>query len=526
MTSALRIEDILTALSGMDESTRRAALQQAEVITQGKAFVPNCGPQTAAYFSEADVLLFGGSPGGGKTALEVGLALNEHHRVVIARKNFVDLAGVLHTLDNILGKENSATGGNRPVYRKPGGGVIEFIGLGDKIDSKQGNPHDLICIDECAQIPEQMVRMMIGWLRTDRPGQRCRAVLGSNPPLDSTGDWLIPYFAPWLDPQHPNPAQEGELRYFLPKEDGGDRECSPDERIEIHGIQVAPQSRTYISSSFTDNPYYDPEQYAKSLAGLPDSARDRLISGSFLLDRTDDVWQAIPTQWVKEAQARWTEQPPAGVPMCAMGVDIAQGGADQTVIAPRHDGWFAPLIALTGDKTPDGKSAAGQIVAKRRDGADVIVDIGGGWGGDCYAALRENGISAKSYMGVKPSHGRTADKKLTFTNVRTQSYWRLREALDPSQPGGSPICLPRDSVLLADLCAPKYEVTARGIKLESKEEVVKRLGRSPDRGDAVVMAWSDGIKSANIPGGFNSFSKNQLPKVVMGRQAAHAARRR
>ena len=48
------------------------------------------------------------------------------------------------------------------------------------------------------------------------------------------------------------------------------------------------------------------------------------------------------------------------------------------------------------------------------------------------------------------------------------------------------------NALFADLVSPTFEVTSRGIKLEEKDEIVKRLGRSPDRGDAVVMAWSEG----------------------------------
>jgi hypothetical protein len=47
---------------------------------------------------------------------------------------------------------------------------------------------------------------------------------------------------------------------------------------------------------------------------------------------------------------------------------------------------------------------------------------------------------------------------------------------------------------LADLCAPRYRLTASGILLEAKEEVVRRLGRSPDAGDAVVLCnWWRGV---------------------------------
>jgi hypothetical protein len=52
--------------------------------------------------------------------------------------------------------------------------------------------------------------------------------------------------------------------------------------------------------------------------------------------------------------------------------------------------------------------------------------------------------------------------------------------------------MPDDPQLLADLTAPTFEVTARGIQVESKDEVKARLGRSPDRADALIMAWSEG----------------------------------
>ena len=62
----------------------------------------------------------------------------------------------------------------------------------------------------------------------------------------------------------------------------------------------------------------------------------------------------------------------------------------------------------------------------------------------------------------------------------------MRELLDPSK--GHNMMLPPDPQLRADLCAPRYEVTVRGIRVEPKEEVKKRLQRSPDRGEAVIYA--------------------------------------
>jgi hypothetical protein len=58
------------------------------------------------------------------------------------------------------------------------------------------------------------VRFLLGWLRTVVKGQRCRAVLTFNPPTSAEGRWIVAFFAPWLDPKHPNPAKPGELRWF------------------------------------------------------------------------------------------------------------------------------------------------------------------------------------------------------------------------------------------------------------------------------------------------------------------------
>jgi hypothetical protein len=82
------------------------------------------------------------------------------------------------------------------------------------------------------------------------------------------------------------------------------------------------------------------------------------------------------------------------------------------------------------------------------------------------------------------------------SNKRAEAWWKFREELDPDQPDGSAIALPPDPELRADLCALTWSLKARGILLESKDELRKRLGRSPGKGDAVVMAWSEGNRAA------------------------------
>ncbi len=84
------------------------------------------------------------------------------------------------------------------------------------------------------------------------------------------------------------------------------------------------------------------------------------------------------------------------------------------------------------------------------------------------------------------SEGHDKTGRLKFVNVRAAAYWGMREALDPDS--GDGLMLPPDSELLADLCAPHWSMRTSGIQIESKDEISKRIGRSPDAGDAVVLA--------------------------------------
>jgi hypothetical protein len=128
-----------------------------------------------------------------------------------------------------------------------------------------------------------------------------------------------------------------------------------------------------------------------------------------------------------------------------------------------------------------------------RQAAGVMVDLGGGYGGSIYERLVENEIDVKGFKGSEALDRRTHDKLLGFKNKRTEAYWRFREALDPDQPNGSPIMLPDDRFLVADFTAPTFRLSGeRSSSSREKEDVVARLGRSTDRGDAVVMAWAYG----------------------------------
>jgi hypothetical protein len=123
-------------------------------------------------------------------------------------------------------------------------------------------------------------------------------------------------------------------------------------------------------------------------------------------------------------------------------------------------------------------------------------DVGGGYGGAVVLRLKDNEIKPMPFNGANESLAKTKDGQLAFANRRAEAWWKFREALYPDQPDGSAIALPPDPELRAGLCTPTSKLTARGILIESKEEIRKRLGRSTGKGDAVAMAWSEGNKAA------------------------------
>ena len=532
------LDDLLGRVTALPAEQRAAIEADALAVTKGMRFVPNPGPQTDAWFSKADVLLYGGQGGGGKSALLIGAALESHFISLIMRRRYGDLSAMTEEAVRFNGTRRGFNGSPPPKLRTPDGRLIEF-GAAAVIGSEeawQGKPRDLLGVDEAAQFAESQIRFLMGWVRSTKEGQRCRSILASNPPLSAIGIWMVGMFRPWLDLTHPRPARHGELRWYVTDPDGKDLEVDGPTPVTLDGKKLIPKSRTFIPAELSDNPYLINTGYQAELDALPEPIRSAVRDGNFMAARQDDEWQVIPSAWIFEAQARWTPIAPHGVPMTAIGVDVAQGGLDDTTLAPRHDGWFAPLVAVPGKRTPFGRDVAGLIIANRRDDATVIIDLGGGYGGAAYEHLKSNDSSfpVVGYKGAEKSTRRTRDNKLRFTNKRSEAIWRFREALDPSQMGGSPIFLPDDPMLVADLTAPTFEVGPNGIQVESKEEVCKRLHRSTDRGDAVIMSWFGGMRQvmnqvANMrisaeQGNPMRAGRMARPQVIMGHMAARRAR--
>jgi hypothetical protein len=67
-------------------------------------------------------------------------------------------------------------------------------------------------------------------------------------------------------------------------------------------------------------------------------------------------------------------------------------------------------------------------------------------------------------------------------------YWNLREAIRLKE-----LSLPDDKQLINELCSRKFKYTRKGkIILESKDDMKKRGNKSPDKADALAIAYSAG----------------------------------
>ncbi|MDP9895357.1 hypothetical protein J2W32_004455 [Variovorax boronicumulans] len=470
------------------------------LLTDGlPIWMPQIGPQMEALASKADIIFYGGQAGGGKTELLIGAALTEQEHSILFRREAVQLVGIEERVTKILGTRkgyNSQDG----VWRLPGNRVLELGSVKDPDDwmKYQGRPHDAKLFDEITHFLELQFRTLIGWMRTDNPKVRQRVIAAGNPPTSSEGEWVIRFWAPWLDPMHPNPAKPGELRWFVTDKDGKDQEVPGPEPVKVGDDLMTPKSRTFIRSSVDDNLYLSLTGYKATLQALPEPLRSQMLRGDFMAGRSDPVWQAIPTEWVKAAQARWKPREKKGR-MTAIGFDVARGGIDKSTAARRHDTWFDHLVQAPGIITKDGPAAAGFIAPLLRDRAPVCVDAIG-VGGAALDSLRGLGVVCVAVVGSAASGQTDKAGTLRFRNKRAEMYWKLREALDPT--AEDPISLPPDPELLVDLCAVRYKVVQLGkfaaLLMRDKDEIRQEIGRSPDKGDSVAQTFVSGIPDTSI----------------------------
>lgn len=505
MIDEIAIADIEELLPHLTEDERKELLDTLQSDADVHVWRPLPGPQSMAYHSEADVLGYGGAAGGGKTDLMLGKAINKHKISYILRREATQMRGIYNRMTEIMGGKDGFNGADK-VWRLPPDRMIQFGStphLGDEMNY-QGQARDFLGLDETANFLRAQVVFLQGWVRTTDPNQLTQTLHTFNPPTNAEGRWVVDYYAPWLDDKHPIPAMPGELRWFAVIE-GEDVEVVDGSPFKHGSELILPHSRTFIPSRIADNPFLVRTNYMSTLQALPEPLRTQMLYGDFRAGMTDDPWQVIPTKWIDDAMARWKKREPKPE-FCSQGVDVARGGDDSTTIANlAADWWFDELKEYPGKETPDGPTTAALCITNNSSLAPIHIDVIG-VGASPYDFLHNAGLQVIGVNVSEGSVGSDRSGRLTFTNLRSELWWKFREILDPAN--NLYPALPPDRNLRTELAAPKWKLNGSTIYVESREEIVKRIGRSPDRATACILAAV------------------RTPKMQPGRTRAHAEARR
>lgn len=177
--------------------------------------------------------------------------------------------------------------------------------------------------------------------------------------------------------------------------------------------------------------------------------------------------------------------PPAPHEVC-FGVDPARFGDDDACFVPSIGKWMGEIVALSG---LDGPELARHVEAAARpfvaQGRRVRVNVdGAGIGASVVDALIRCDLAQKGKLYVCDTNASSkADEETKHINLRAQLWWDMNAWLAG---GGS---LPKDGELTRELLAPTYKFAKDGrIQVESKDDIKKKIGRSPDRADAACLA--------------------------------------
>lgn len=203
------------------------------------------------------------------------------------------------------------------------------------------------------------------------------------------------------------------------------------------------------------------------------------VLGEFPDEGADSV---LNLEWLRLAEK--AEKRPAG--KRRMAIDLALGGGgDRSVIIVRDDNVLLEMWWSNKAKLEDTASKAA-LLYQKWDCTDISYDVEG-IGADFGNRLRQVNIpNPVPYRG-----GEVGSPKQS--NFRSYAAWRLRQRLDPQRLPREPFHIPTEYLryMQRELLGLRYKLDEKGrIKLEKKEDFVKRLGHSPDFADCLSQAFA------------------------------------
>jgi len=239
---------------------------------------PHPGPQTKYFQSKAFELLYGGSKGGGKSE---GLVIDGLSQVDKKGYNGMLLRRTIPELeiaDSLIPRsqrfyrfKNGVYKDQKKIWNFPNGSHISFGHMQAKLDhfKYSGGQYQYLGWDELQSFLLEQYLYMISMCRSDNPEIECYVRAGANP----GAEWIYERWGAWLNPEHPNPARDGELRYYI--QDG-------DIDTEVEKGHPGALSRSFIRASYKDNPSLD-EDYINKLNALPYVLRKQLRDGDWAI---------------------------------------------------------------------------------------------------------------------------------------------------------------------------------------------------------------------------------------------------
>jgi len=215
------------------------------------------------------------------------------------------------------------------------------------------------------------------------------------------------------------------------------------------------------------------------------------VEGLFPEDAAQSV---IPRSYFWAARRRydanpayWDEQ--ANAQKSRFGLDVGDGVDDHA-----RSRWRGPVlygvksVATKGDMKDSSRATALAIEGLKEYPGAITVDRSGGFGSGPLDALLEQG-----YQAVGVHWGQAAENAAEFLNAKAEDFWVLREAMRKEEVAIAPLGAYEDRAM-EDLAGVYYESTATGkLKMEDKEKTRKRLHRSPDIGDAIIIGFRNPI---------------------------------
>jgi phage terminase large subunit len=212
--------------------------------------------------------------------------------------------------------------------------------------------------------------------------------------------------------------------------------------------------------------------------GIDSPLYDVRVRGEFPKQSSTAV---IGLSVVTAALARWASVLVADGDVLEIGVDVARFGDDDSVIQPlRGAKAFEPIVVHGLDTVQVAGKVLEVVRRMRRSDRElpiVKVDVIG-VGGGVADILRQS----REIVLVEVNVAERATEEAEYPNLRSELWFQMAKWLTTG-------AIPHDSKLEGELVAPVYSFDTQGRrKVESKDDIKKRLKRSPDRADALALA--------------------------------------